>query len=171
MLISEHRFMKRCFYFQRPYCPVAVIKYNDGEKEIVKALMNVKQTYEMRKKYEDSNYLIQRYIYPYNSQACKYRVEYSISDSIITYTKMKNPLNIFGNKVTELGHSVNINLNCKNEEKFFVSKLQFKKSHKGINESLKTQMKTLKKIIETEDAKNQMVSHITADFTKDSENK
>ena len=91
--------MKRCFYFQRPNCPIVAVKYNNGELEVVKALMSVKDIYDIMKEYKDSSYLIQRYIYPINNQACKYRIEYLVADSLITSITMKNPLDVFGNRI------------------------------------------------------------------------
>ena len=113
--------------------------------------------------------MIQRYIFPYNNQACTYRIEFSVPDSVITAKPMRNIINVFGNKMNESSFSSKILEIYSNEERFFNKNPIFESENEIKNESIRTQMETLKKIIETDDNTSLIVSFIAADFLQDSE--
>jgi hypothetical protein len=148
--------MKRCYYYQRPNCPVTVIRSSTAQ-ESAKAIMSIKECYNFWKNFLGPICIIQRYIYPADSRACKYRVEYSIKDNSMTVKSIKNPINIYSSAV------VNI------EQKFFVRDSDCCVEPEPVNNFIKAQMETLRVIIESEENKNQNLSFIVADFLQDNQ--
>lgn len=133
--------------------------------------MNVKDSYNLWKKTYGEVCILQRYIFPLNSIAAKYRIEYSVADSVITTRIMSNSVNIFDKTVKHRLENENFSIFLTNEEKFCVKNKEFGEATQIHEEGLTVQMNTLKTIITLDEPSSQTVSFISADFIKDIEQK
>jgi hypothetical protein len=117
--------------------------------------MDIKETYNIWKKGINNICIIQRFIYPFNSTPLRARVEFSVSDASFSKRLTRHPVNIF--------------LNSQPHCEKFLALGDLGEESKSVEENLQSQMQTLKKIIETEENRNQVVSFIVADFIQDFE--
>lgn len=152
--------MKRCYYFQRPYNPITVFKSFNGLNQTVQLIMNIKDSYKAWKSKSAEISLLQRYVYPNNSNPCKFRVEYLVTEAIYTKTLVKSG-NISRQKsFKDAEDYLDTNsLKLSEEDELDVAKVT--------EDSIKVQMQTLKKIIEAEEVKGQPIISIVADFIQD----
>lgn len=148
--------MKRCYYYQRNNCPVTVIKQYSEIGEFIKPVMTIKETYSLWKSLKFNICIVQRYIYPPANAPVRARVEYYVAESLYTKRLTKHPTSLFDSIKTQ------------STEKFFALG-DFGEESKYVEENLQVQMQTLKKIIEIEDNRNQVISFIVADFVQDYE--
>jgi len=149
--------MKRCYYYQRPNRPVTVFKHFSEIGELIKPVMSIKETYSLWKSLKSDICIIQRYIYPPFNSPIRARVEFIVPDLIYTKKYTKNPVCF-----SELS-------NTQDKEKIFLALGEFGEEVKTVEETLQVQMQTLKKIIETEHNRNQVICFIAADFVQDYE--
>lgn len=148
--------MKRCYYYQRNNCPVTVYKQYSETGEQIKPVMTIKETYSLWKSLKSNICIIQRYIYPPVNAPIKARVEYYVPESQYTKRLTKHPLSLINSIKTQ------------SSEKFLALG-DFGEESKNVEENLQVQMQTLKKVIETEDNRNQVISFLVADFVQDYE--
>ena len=117
--------------------------------------MDIKETYSLWKKGSNDICIIQRYIYPFNNCPVRARVEFSVADSCFTKRVTRAPSYVF-------------NYDLYDNDRFLATG-ELGEENKIVEANLQVQMQTLKAIIESEDARNQVVSFIIADFVQDSD--
>ena len=136
---------------------MTVFKHFSDTGELIKPVMSIKETYSLWKSLKSDICLIQRYIYPPFNSPIRARVEFIVPDLIYTKKYTKNPVCLTDPSKTQ------------DTKKKFLALGEFGEETKIVEENLQVQMQTLKKIIEAEDNKNQVICFIAADFVQDYE--
>ncbi|CAG9312466.1 unnamed protein product [Blepharisma stoltei] len=187
---SVRQFFKRCYYFKREQFPVNIIKSDRGNFfDSCKCLMSTKECYGIWKQHIKSGnpILVQRFIICPKKEIFKIRITYIPPKGIFYCKLIKNRIDVLGEPANPIEgksgwkkfrkfYSHEPKKVFTAEDKFLVRKTRdssYTESEFSINDSLRSQMETLKRIIEKGNFINGKTNclELQADFAQDADEK